>query len=55
MAKAAGVALLLGLAALLGACAVTLEPAEIKVKPVTVEVGAERTFCPPGHRMQGRC
>lgn len=45
---------------ILGACSVSgpkvkVDPAVVKVKPVTVEVGGSRSHCPPGHARKGWC
>ncbi len=50
----------LALALLLSACSVRgpsvkMEPGEVKVDPVTVEVGGRPGFCPPGHAKKGWC
>jgi hypothetical protein len=44
----------LAVALIPGACSISgpkvkAEPAIVKVKPVTVEVGGSRSDCPPGH------
>ncbi len=44
----------LAAALILGACSISgpkvkLEPAVVKVKPVTVELGGGHSHCPPGH------
>ncbi len=50
----------LAAALLLGACTVSgpkvkIEPAVVKIKPVTVEVGGNRSHCPPGHAKKKWC
>ena len=50
----------LATALLLGACSVSwpkvkVEPAVVKVKPVTVEVGGSNSHCPPGHAKKNWC
>jgi len=50
----------LAAALLLGACTISgpkvkVEPAVVKVKPVTVEVGGSRSHCPPGHAKKNWC
>ncbi len=51
---------ILAAALLLGACTISgpkvkLEPAIVKVKPVTVEVGGSSSHCPPGHAKKNWC
>jgi len=50
----------LAAALILGACSISgpkfkLEPAVVKVEPVTVEVGGSRSHCPPGHAKKNWC
>jgi hypothetical protein len=58
MMKAMGT--LLVLAVLVSACTVSgprvqVQPAEVKLRPVTVEMGGGGGFCPPGQAKKGRC
>jgi len=50
----------LATALLLGACSISgpkvkVEPAVVKVKPVTVELGGSNSHCPPGHAKKNWC
>jgi hypothetical protein len=54
------IGVMLAAALLLGACTISgpkfkIEPAVVKVKPVTVEAGASRSHCPPGHAKKNWC
>jgi hypothetical protein len=45
---------------LLGACTVSgpkvkIDPGEVKVKPVEVEIGGGSNHCPPGHAKKNWC